>query len=153
MVVALRYGAPVKTSENLRKLALRQRFYVAAARATDKDFRDEYPVVRSQGDLGGCGWRNANIFRPKAEDLLKKLRRLRSNSWLDSMTKAFVICLQGDELSVGVAEEHAKDANEREYFLKVMLPILRSRSDQRKKGLRGSESHLSDLLSIIFPTN
>jgi len=124
-----RHGTAIPTTENL------------AAAARGEKYRVFSPIRR--GNEGEKDWRNKNTFRPLADDLRRKLRRLRKISlsdpdgrWLAAMRLAWGICLlDGPEPKDGVeaqARSLAVLAGEAEYFENVLQPILRGEKPKRQ---------------------
>jgi hypothetical protein len=78
------------------------------------------------------GWLHQTIFRPYADDnLRKRLRRIRAKPpsdpdrrWLAAMVKAWRVCFDGDVRLSGHAEALAATAGELAYFRERMRPML-----------------------------
>jgi hypothetical protein len=146
--VGLRYGKLVTTvvegsdgklippEDNLRAFAEGRKFRVYA----DPNLGE----IPNRGDLKyGEKWRDKNVFRPHAFDLLGKLRSVRNSHpshpnrrWLAAMVKAWIMCLQGYEEDIDLARQLAILVSEGKYFANVMVPMMRERAAQRLEGLR-----------------
>jgi hypothetical protein len=76
-------------------------------------------------------WHQKNAFRPGADGLRLRLRKIRtaeptdaSRRWLRVMSSAWRICFEGDMRLANHAEALAAIAGERAYFQRVMKPLL-----------------------------
>jgi hypothetical protein len=144
-VAALLQGALIGTFENLEKMADGEPFEVAIEKT--KDPRNKQ----------GVGWRDRKSpYRPRADDLARKLRHFRRNPWIDEdarwlthMSEVWRICLEGREEKEDYARYMAELVGERKYLERVMLPMLAERSEQRARGLLQSEINLVDIVRII----
>lgn len=92
----------------------------------------------------GINWRSGNAFRPWADDLRRKLRRLRTaqnedSEWLRSMSLAWYICLMGGAEYVANARRFAETAGEQEYFEQIMHPELLARHRERGRTHAGPQ--------------
>jgi hypothetical protein len=133
----LKHGRPIKTPENLAAMARGERYAVA--------------TEKYRSDPNKADWRNKNAFRAIADDLRRKIRRIRSGGgpnaqWLADMSAAWFMCLQGFPELEDRAEDLASFVGERAYFDTVMRPMLHARSEQRKAGLKRAEFTLFDFL-------
>jgi hypothetical protein len=118
----LLYGAVANAPENVASFVHGRKFAMT--------FRQEaFPVM---GALGSGGdWRNKSAFRPYADGIRNKLRKIRQlprdaddRRWLGAMSQAWTICLRGDMRLRDHAEALAIIVGERDYFRSVMLPAL-----------------------------
>jgi hypothetical protein len=133
----LSHGTPIDTPENIAAMMRGERYAVA--------------TEKYRSDPNKSDWRNKNAFRAIADDLRRKLRRIRSRGgpdaqWLADMSAAWFICLQGFLELEGRAEDLASFVGERAYFDTVMRPMLHARSEQRKAGLKRAEFTRFDIL-------
>jgi hypothetical protein len=120
------YGETVQTPENLASKARGERYQVWMP-----PFRlDQRPYD------GAPNWRHGNSFRPWADDLRRKLRRLRNGSnddarWLRAMGIAWFVCLQGNVDEIEYARGLAGSAGEAAFFEEKMLPVAYHEAGRR----------------------
>jgi hypothetical protein len=124
-LVASAFGAVVRTPENLAELT------------NGRPFRVWMPSFRLDEQNVGVNWRHGNAFRPWADDLRRKLRRLRCSGnedakWLEAMSKSWQICLDGTIERLEEAQRLAESVGEREYFQKYWRPILEECFERRR---------------------
>ena len=103
------------------------------------------PHLDHKDEKGPKTWRNKDAFRPLADDLRRKLRRLRSRDpdWFDAMSLAWRVCLDGIAEGEDYARMLATAAGERDFFDHKMRPVLRARAKVRRdKGLDRPELRL-----------
>jgi hypothetical protein len=122
----LKFGRPIRSQENMRALALGHPFHV--------EFNRERHRLRGWvGASGeqGAGWLNRNAFRPYADGLRAKLRKIRQNPpsdpdrrWLAAMSSSWSICFKGNLRLKGHAEALAALVGEMVYFRERMQPTL-----------------------------
>ena len=150
---SLRYGALDPTTQNF------------ALMEQGKPFRVHFDLSRhkTRGWVGANksaakGWLYQNAFRPFADDLRSKVRKIRSmppthpdRRWLAAMSIAWRICLRGDFRAKDCAEALAGAVGERAYFLSAMQPTLFRRFNE----LNASPADrivTFNFLSIFLPT-
>jgi hypothetical protein len=166
----LLYGRLIHSRANVESLARGERFQVQFE-------RDQFAPKGWAGtsEMPGPGWLNKNAFRPYADNLRRKLRKIRNmppsasdRRWLAAMSVAWRICLQGNVRDCVAAlaawgiclQDNPRDCakaltscvGEETYFYSVMQPVL---NDSFLRDLRPREDfvrQLSDFLHILIPT-
>jgi hypothetical protein len=120
---ALRNGMIVDTPENLTAMLDWKKFEV-------------YFKGRRRGCLPdhqnhSGQWHEQDAFRPDADGIRLRLRKIRNAElpdadwfWLAAMSRAWLICFEGEMRLTTYAEALAAIAGERDYFNRVMKPLL-----------------------------
>jgi len=132
-LVGIAFGAVVQTPDNFERLACGQPYQVWMPPVKLPPWR-----LKQDPSERGENWRYGNAFRPWADDLRRKLRRLRKGqnddaNWLRAMSLAWYICLQGNGDKVEDARQLARSVGESEYFEKGMLSHLVRTHEQRQR--------------------
>jgi hypothetical protein len=129
-------GKPLPPEDNIKAMAEGRPFRVYAL--------PKRGGILNKGEVcfDAIGWRNKNIFRPAADDVLHKLRALRAerNLWLMTMDALVNTCWRGTSEDPAVIErcrQMADSIGERRIFEKKLLPQLRSSAKLRKAGAPG----------------
>jgi hypothetical protein len=110
---------------------------------------------------GQWPWRFGNEFRPTADNIRKKLRRLRkepvtsvNGRWFTAMVKAIRICAQGSDHLADFAAHQAAAVGEGQYFERTLDPILRATAALRQRWPEKDEELAAfygwSTLAIIF---
>lgn len=129
VVAGILHGQPTPTIENFMRILSGQPFQVETSKRS--------------GNLSenASRWRNRNVFRTHAEDLLRKLRELRKGDptssdtkWLSAVSACMWIAFEGWSTREGLAAFMAADVGETAYYETVLGPILRDRADHRRRG-------------------
>ena len=152
-------------SERYVAIGLAQAIYALPA-ATPEDvaargeqtFKLLDPHFNHKDEKGPKTWRNQDVFRPLADDLRRKLRRLRLRDpqWFDAMSQAWRVVLEGIGEGEDYAEMLATGAGERDFFDRIMRPVLHARAKvRRERGLDKPELRLFEDLSAwtFLPTS
>jgi hypothetical protein len=138
------FGRPVHTPENVSDMERTGRYQVG---------------MRWLQGVESEEWRGMNSFRPIAETLMRKLRRIRAKpsshpdwKWLRAMTLAWRTCLWGELRHLRQAGFLAASVGEAEYFNATMRPLLAERAAQRKAGATRSEVSPEFMTNLIRTT-
>lgn len=131
MMTAVRYGEVANDSENVKNLVTASG--AVAFKYAKGDVRYPSGTVRGEEDRKQPRYRSA--FHPRADDLLRKARRLWSGhdaddcKWLVVMREAWVQALSGPEFKASLlaASSLCLFAGETPFFHRVIGPIIEAR--------------------------
>jgi hypothetical protein len=143
------FGQPIQTPENLSNMERTGTYQVGMRRWL---WGEESAV-----------WRGKTTFRPPADNLGRKLRRIRAKPsshpdwvWLRAMTLAWRDCLLGElrpTRSGESAESWAASVGEEEYFKARMQPVLEQRAaEERKAGATRYDVSPEFMINLIRTT-
>ncbi|MGO9770413.1 MAG: hypothetical protein ACLPSW_12825 [Roseiarcus sp.] len=150
---ALIYGIPFQSKENIDALMHDELFKVIfdTSSYTLKGEKEYYAGANR-------GWYYQNAFRPFADELRGKLKKIRGltpshpdRRWLAAMSIGWRICLQGDLRAKDRAEALSGLIGESAYFQNTMRPILFRRFNEVTANPT-SWGGIPEFMRILLPT-
>jgi hypothetical protein len=116
LFASITHGIFIETVENSVALLSGKPFAVR--------FKKNHFVQGGEGD----SWRAKNAFRPLADNMYRKFRKLRQDTesakWLDDMSRLWETCFARNPEYLIQAQDLAESLDERPYFEEKMRPIL-----------------------------
>lgn len=137
---AMQHGAILGTPENIIALLRGAPFTVV--------FDGGEELQRANSD--SVAWRDQNHFRPIADDMRRRARRLATDPWFKAITMALRFCLEGRADAENFIVHLARSVGEEAFLEEFMLPLLRDRALQRSLGFEKAEIFFASRFDSIF---